>query len=205
MPRQHRLLVPGEFYQLICRGNNKMKLFIDREDFIFYLSLVNNYFKTTDIKISYYVLMSNHVHLTVRAGSSESLSLVMQKINQSYSRYWHRRYEFVGHIWQGRFKSLLLSDDAYLLTSGIYIELNPVRAGMVAIPEDYQWSSYAAHAFGKKDNIVDIFYDPAYLALGTDQHSREIAFRALVKMWMNYKKVPGTKQAFGARHQGRKG
>ena len=178
-----------------------MKLFLDTKDYLFYLSVVKRFFQNTDLKISYYVLMNNHVHLIVRAGSSTPLSLAMQKINQAYSRYWHRRYEFVGHIWQGRFKSFLISDDAYLLTCGIYIELNPVRAGLVMATEDYRWSSYVAHAFGKTDNLLDIFYDPAYLALGADSHQREIAFRTFTKMWMNHKKVPGTKHAFGARHR----
>jgi len=95
--------------------------------------------------------MTNHVHLIVRAAIGVQLRLAMQRLNLTYAKYLRRTYGHVGHVWQDRFRSLLIAEDAYLLQCGAYIDRNPVRAKLVTSPEAYPWSSFRVYAFGRQD------------------------------------------------------
>ncbi|MEO6665971.1 MAG: transposase [Nitrospiria bacterium] len=122
--------------------------------------------------------MTNHVHLVLAPTASEQLSLLMQSVGRRYVRYVNETYHRTGTLWEGRFKSAVVSDDTYLLACGRYIELNPVRAALADRPEAYPWSSYHARALGTPNLLVD--EDPAYTALGETAAQRRGAYRAWV-------------------------
>lgn len=124
--------------------------------------------------------MTNHVHLileTVEEGGT--LADIMKGINLSYAQYYKTKYGHIGHFWQDRYKSILVSKDEYLLACGSYVELNPVRARLSEDPKDYKWSSYHLYAFGKKDRLLG--EHPIYQELSTKEKERRKAYREFVK------------------------
>jgi putative transposase len=121
--------------------------------------------------------MTNHVHLLMTPQQSGTIAKVMQSVGRRYVQYVNYLYKRSGTLWEGRYKASLVDSDRYLLTCYSYIELNPVRAGMVAEPSAYRWSSYRAHAQGTKDGLLT---DHAgYLSLGKDVQSRCEAYKGL--------------------------
>lgn len=156
MPRTARI-APKEFvYHILARGNNKQDIFKDEEDFKQYIDILLKYKSKYNYKLYHYVLMTNHVHLVIEpTETGGELSQIMKGINLSYAQYFKKKFNYTGHFWQDRFKSIIISKDEYLLACGSYVELNPVRAGMVKDPKDYPWSSYAANAYGGKDDLLD--------------------------------------------------
>ena len=149
MARPLRVEYPGAFYHVIARGNNREKLFRndrDNEKFIEYLEKAVERFS---IIIHTYCLMSNHYHLLVETPDA-NLSKAMQWVNVSYATYFNKKRRRHGHLFQGRFKAILIDADAYLKHLSRYIHLNPVRAKMVSSPVAYQWSSYGAFSGKQK-------------------------------------------------------
>jgi REP element-mobilizing transposase RayT len=143
MARPLRVEYPGAFYHVIARGNNREKLFKndrDNEKFIEYLEKAVERFS---IIIHTYCLMSNHYHLLVETPEA-NLSKAMQWVNVSYATYFNIKRRRHGHLFQGRFKAILIDADEYLKHLSRYIHLNPVRAKMVSSPAEYLWSSYGA-------------------------------------------------------------
>ena len=143
MARPLRVEYPGAYYHVISRGNNQEKIYKndrDKEKFLEYLEKAAERFS---IIIHTYCLMSNHYHLLVETPEA-NLSLAMQWINVSYATYFNRKRGRYGHLFQGRFKAILIDADEYLKHLSRYIHLNPVRAKMVSQPAEYQWSSYGA-------------------------------------------------------------
>ena len=175
MPRIPRsgLVTDEGVYHVIVRGNNRMRVFHAADDYMAYRNLLLAAQGMFGIVIYHYVLMPNHVHLLV--GKAEHLSIFMQWVQGTYSKHHHRIYKRVGHTWQGRYKSLPIVSDAYLYACGNYIEMNPVRAALVPIPEEWRYSSYKAYAFGESDKLVTI--DPFYVTLGRTREERQKAYR----------------------------
>jgi putative transposase len=156
MPRIARIAPKGQIFHILTRGNNRQDIFKDELDYRKYLEILEQYKEKHHFKIYHYVLMKNHVHLVLETKEEGgSLAEIMKGINLSYAQYYKKRYDHVGHFWQDRYKSILVSKDKYLLACGSYVELNPVRAGVVSDPREYRWSSYRAYAYGKKDLLVD--------------------------------------------------
>ena len=124
-----------------------------------------------------WVFMTNHVHLLLTPQDPDSISRCMQYLGRHYVPYFNYRHRRTGTLFEGRFRSSIVQSGRYLLACQRYIELNPVRAGMVRDPADYTWSSYRAHAFGRKAKMWRPH--PEYLALGTNEHSRLSAYRRL--------------------------
>ena len=177
MARLPRIVIPGQPLHVIQRGNNRQKTFFKVEDYQKYLDSLKQSAQEYDCDIHAYVLMTNHVHLLITPKQEESLSTMMQSIGRQYVRYFNRSYKRSGTLWEGRFKSALIDTERYLLTCSRYIELNPVRAGIVKEPEKYRWSSYAANALGYQDTCVTPH--PLYLRLGSTGEIRQQAYRAL--------------------------
>jgi len=123
----------------------------------------------------HYSLMPNHVHLVLETIPETILAKFMKQINLSYMYHYKRKYSYVGHLWQGRFKSLLINRDEYLIVCGKYVEINPVRANIVKDPKDYKWSSYNHYAYGEKNPLVD--NDPLYESLGKNELERQASYR----------------------------
>lgn len=178
MPRDARLIPPEGFLHVYSRGNNRRILFFRPKDFKIYYSLLTELKRQESVKIMHYCLMANHVHLLVRVSELSGLSSFMQRLNLQYFYYYRKQHAYVGHLWQNRFKSKLIQKEDYLIQCGKYIELNPIRAGIVKFPQDYPYSSYPYYAFGREDAIVDM--DPLYIDLGKDELSRQANYQQLL-------------------------
>ncbi len=153
MARSPRIEFSGAFYHIIVRGNQKQSIFIDDGDRREYLARVQFYKAKLKFILYSYVLMSNHVHLLVETPGAP-ISKIMQVLNFTYTQYFNRKYKKSGHLFQGRYKSLLCDRDEYLLALVRYIHLNPVRAGIVKTPDEYAWSSHAGY-LRKQNELVD--------------------------------------------------
>jgi len=123
--------------------------------------------------------MPNHVHLIIETTPTTNLAKLMKQINLAYMHYYRKRYTYFGHFWQGRYKSLIIDKDEYLIACGRYIELNPVRAKIVKEPEDYRYSSYNLYAHGREDGLADL--DPLYVDLGKTTKRRQENYRKFVQ------------------------
>ena len=179
MPRRPRVVLPDIPLHLIQRGNNRQVCFVADEDYRFYLDSLKAFAVKTGCWIHAYVLMTNHVHLLVSADRSESPGALMKALGQRYVQYFNRTYRRSGTLWEGRYRSCLTQAEDYLLACQRYIELNPVRAGMVAHPADYPWSSYRANAQGEEDALVTPH--EIYLGLGATEARRLAAYRELFR------------------------
>jgi len=163
----------------MIRGNNKKRIFHCEDDFGYFIYLVKDNKRKYSLEIYHYVLMSNHVHMIIKSPTGKNLSDAMKRLNVTYTRYYRKKYEGIGHFFQDRFKSFLIQNGKYLLECGRYIELNPVRAGVVKKPEDYKWGSYMAYVEGKKDGVTDI--DPEYEGLSEDKDKRKEIYRQYIE------------------------
>lgn len=177
MPRRARLSLANVAVHIIQRGNNRAVCFYAEEDYRCYLDHLAELAKRYGCLIHAYVLMTNHVHLLLTPQSIESTGLMMKHLGQRYVQYINRSYRRSGTLWEGRYRSCLVQSEGYLLECYRYIELNPVRAGMVAHPHDYRWSSYHANGDGKRDLLVTPHVE--YDGLGTSGHERRKNYRAL--------------------------
>lgn len=177
MPRRARLALPGVPFHLIQRGNNRQICFFADEDYRFYLGWLAESAEKTGCHIHAYVLMTNHVHLLVSADRAEAPGAMMKSLGQRYVQYVNRVYRRSGTLWEGRFRSCPIQEEPYLFGCQRYIELNPVRAGMVEHPGDYRWSSYRANGHGENNALIrpHVLYE----ALGLDAPSRQAAYREL--------------------------
>lgn len=177
MARKARFVVPGCPLHVIQRGNNRQATFFHDTDYHFYLECLCEALERYDCSVHAYVLMTNHVHLLVTPDHEQGVSRLMQTVGRRYVRYINTTYRRSGTLWEGRYKAALIQSERYLLTCYRYIELNPVRAGMVTHPGHYRWSSYRAHAEGYKNRLIR---DHAlYTALATSDKGRRAAYRAL--------------------------
>lgn len=179
MPRRARLALPNIPLHIIQRGNNRQACFFADEDYHFYLDWLTEHAGKNGCQVHAYVLMTNHVHLLISANRAEAAGLLMKALGQRYVQYVNRTYRRSGTLWEGRFRSCLTQDEIYLLSCQRYIELNPVRAGMVAHPAEYRWSSYRANAQGEVDALVTPH--PLYDALSLDAANRQAAYRELFR------------------------
>ena len=179
MPRPLRITVSNLPFHVLDRGNNRQIIFHDDEDFIYFLKLLKRYKKELKFKLYHFCLMSNHIHLMIEPTVEGSLPKIMMRLTLAYSSFFNKKYRGVGHVWQGRYKSSLIDKEDYFIWCGLYVELNPVRAGLVARPENWRWSSYNFHAFGKTDPLLEglIDADPYYLKLGNTFQERQKKYR----------------------------
>lgn len=142
MPNGPRLIIEGACYHIMIRGNQKQAVFKADKDRYKYLYFMAKFKKKHKIKLYGYCLMPNHVHIVGKIEQDDSLSMFMHALNRTYTGYFNTKYQKVGHLWQGRFKSKVIVMDKYLIDCINYIECNPVRAGLVISPHEYVWSSY---------------------------------------------------------------
>lgn len=177
MPRKQRMYLPGVPAHVVQRGNNRDVCFFHGDDYHFYLSVLGEALRRYQVELHAYVLMTNHVHLLMTPADDSGISKVMQHLGRMYVLYVNRTYRRSGTLWEGRHKASLVNALEYLLACYRYIELNPVRAGMVVVPEEYCWSSYRWHGWGETNLLVS---DHAlYRGLGKDGVERQGAYREL--------------------------
>ena len=179
MPRRARLSLPGIPWHIIQRGNNRSVCFHAEADYQYYLHYLQEFAARFGCAVHAYVLMTNHVHLLITPSRENSVGLLMKHLGQRYVQYINRTYQRTGTLWEGRFRSCLTQSEGYLLACYRYIELNPVRAGMVMKPQDYRWSSYHANGLGKANALVTAHEE--YGRLGRTEGERREAYRALFR------------------------
>ncbi|MEN6439844.1 MAG: transposase [Syntrophobacter sp.] len=153
MARPLRIVYDGAFYHVTARGNEKRDIFLSRADYEKFLAYLAESARKYAVILHAFTLMSNHYHLIVETPNA-NLSAFVHTVNSAYTTYFNLKRKRVGHLFQGRFKSILIDKDNYLLELSRYIHLNPVRAGIVAKPLDYPYSSYSSYAFPNEDAIV---------------------------------------------------
>lgn len=177
MARLPRLYLPGCAQHVIQRGNNREACFYDEADYKAYSSFLKDAAGKYQVAIHAFVLMTNHVHLLVTPGDKKGVSRMMQAQGRKYVQYFNYTYGRTGTLWEGRYKSTLVDAENYLLTVYRYIELNPVRAGLVAHAAQYPWSSYQGNALGKPIQLLTPH--PLYRQLGKTGAEQQGAYRAL--------------------------
>lgn len=176
MPRRIRQYIPYLPYHVVQRGNNREVCFIEPENYQFYLALWQELAIKFQSAVHAYYLMTNHIHFLVTPATDDAISQIMKILGSRYAQYINKKHKRTGTLWEGRHKSSLIQSDHYLLTCYRYIELNPVRAGMVERPEEYIWSSYGANAWGDSSWITP---HEEYLRLGKQVGTRTQAYREL--------------------------
>ena len=149
MARQPRICLAGTPQHIIQRGNNRQACFASEEDFAAYANWLAGASSKHGVAIHAWVFMTNHVHMLATPTTNNGLSRMMQSIGRRYVRYFNHTYRRSGTLWEGRFKSCIIDAEDYLLICQLYIELNPVRAGMVEHPADYRWSSYTSNGLAR--------------------------------------------------------
>ncbi len=154
MPRKPRIEISGGLYHVIARGNNRRKIFRSHDDYIKFTATLESQKAKLPFFLYAYCLMPNHVHLLIEM-QDDPLSQIMQRVLTTYSQYHNRRYKKIGHLFEGRYKSILCQTDRYLGELVRYIHLNPVRARIVKRPEDYQYSGHRAYLGLDKTGLVD--------------------------------------------------
>ena len=183
MPRRARLVVAGMPCHIIQRGHNKSACFLANSDFLLYLKILEDQADKTACIVHAYVLMTNHIHLLLTPEKTDSASMLMKHLNQRYVQYFNRKYDRSGSLWEGRFKSCITQTENYLLACYRYIEMNPVRAGMVEHPSEYRWSSYCTNAGSKYSSLVTPH--ESYLALGSTTSTRRENYKKLVSEYLD--------------------
>lgn len=179
MGRSPRIQAPNILFHVINRGNGKNKIFFTNSDYIEYRDTMKFYKEKFAVKLYHYVLMSNHIHFLIEPLEENALSAFMQGLTITHTKRFHVRHSTVGHIWQGRFKSIPIETDAYFLQCGRYIELNPVRANISDHPSLYPWSSYHYYSKGTPDPLLDTY--PFYEELGSTSIERQKRYSAFIE------------------------
>ncbi|MFM2275642.1 MAG: hypothetical protein RL211_1514 [Pseudomonadota bacterium] len=180
MARLPRLTIAGYQHHVIQRGNNRQPIFVAPADRQTLLDLLHASADKFGVAIHAYVLMTNHFHLLATPQTVGSLPQMMQAVGRSYVRYFNDSQGRTGTLWEGRYKSTLIQADRYLLACMAYIDLNPVRAGLVAQVADHAWSSYGHYTGHKTDKLVTPH--PLYWELGNTPFAREAAYADLVRV-----------------------
>jgi putative transposase len=179
MPRTGRFVITGYPHHVIQRGHNRQEVFTSDEEYLYYLDNLGEWKERLGCRIYAYCLMATHVHLVVDPGErGANLALLMKRLAGRQTRFMNSRQHWTGTLWEGRYKSSPISADDYLLACSRYVELNPVRAGIVADPAAYRWSSCADKVQGGGFAWLD--RDPVYLGLGVTAEERQARYRQLM-------------------------
>jgi len=177
MPRTARLIVPDVAVHVVQRGHDRADCFFQEADYHAYLGTLREYAAKFDCRIHAYCLMTNHVHLLLTPAEPTSCAQLMKHVAQRYSKRLNARHDRTGTLWEGRFHSGLVATESYALACYRYIDLNPVRAGLVKHPGEHRWSSYRANTCTRLDDFI--CPHAAYLALATGPHERAASYAAL--------------------------
>ncbi len=179
MARLPRLTLANAPHHVIQRGNNRQAVFFEPPDYERMLALMAEQAPRFGVALHAYVLMENHFHLLATPTTDEGLPKFMQAVGRSYVRWFNDRHGRSGTLWEGRYRATVLQAERYLLTCMAYMDLNPVRDGLVAEARDYVWSSHRHYAGLRSDRLVTPH--PLYWALGNTPFAREAAYADLVQ------------------------
>jgi putative transposase len=177
MARRPRVFLKGAAHHIVQRGNNRCDIFRSAEDYKLLLQLLSDTSVEFNLQIHAYVLMTNHVHFLATPSRATTIAATMQAIGRVYVPYYNGKYQRTGALFEGRYRSTIVTSETYFMTCMRYIELNPVRAGLCSGPESYRWSSYASHALGRPDGLLT--NHELYRRLGEHTPDRCHKWRAL--------------------------
>jgi putative transposase len=177
MPRRPRIHLDGVPLHVVQRGHNRTRCFFDASDYRSYLHWLSCALEQTQCALHAYALMPNHVHLLVTPSAAHAVPRLLMSLGRHYVQYVNRKYRRTGTLWDSRYKSSVIDSARYLIACQRYIELNPVRASLVAEPAESRWSSYRANALG----YVDALLTPhsIYRALGSTSAEQKVTYREL--------------------------
>ena len=193
MPRLPRFVLVDHPQHVIVRGNNREPIFYADEDYQFYLEKLLKACNKHNCDIHAYVLMTNHVHLLITPHKKEGISKVIQMLGRYYVQYFNHTYQRTGTLFEGRYKATLIDSEQYALGCYRYIELNPVRAGMVEHPAEYPWSSYRHNALNEKNELV--VGHELYKRLGKSIKKRCETYRSLFDVEVPQKTIEEIREA----------
>jgi putative transposase len=180
MARLPRYVIPGQPQHIIQRGNNRQIIFAAEADYPFFRDALVEAAAKHGLAVHAYVWMTNHIHLLATPEYDDSIGKTFQSVGRRYVQYFNYSYQRSGTLWEGRYRATVVDSERYLLTLMRYIELNPVRAGMVAAPQDYPWSSYRRNALGEGGPNADwLSSHEEYSRLGRDEADRQEVYQAL--------------------------
>ncbi|MCP5409662.1 MAG: transposase [Chromatiaceae bacterium] len=180
MPRKARVLVPNCPHHIVQRGHNRNAVFLTDRDYRFYLENLKEWKTALGIKLYAWCLMTNHIHIVAEPGrDAKTLSLLMKRVNGRQSAYVNKLEGRSGSLWEGRYKASPIQRDDYLLCCCRYVELNPVRAGMVTSAEAYLWSSYRERVLDLAWGMLD--RDACYIGLADTNSERRLRYRAYLE------------------------
>lgn len=185
MARPLRIMYPGAFYHVTSRGNEQKSVFKSIKDRIKFLEYLKSATERYNAIIHAYCLMDNHYHLLLETPSG-NLSRIMAHINGAYTSYFNKKRERAGHLFQGRYKAIIVEADEYAKELSRYIHLNPVRAGVVKMPEEYEWSSYCYYT-GKKEPVEWLCMDFILGYFGKRKKNSQKKYKAFVDLLVNMK------------------
>lgn len=172
MPRQARIILENTPHHIVQRGHNRETVFIERQDYLYYLDTLKEWKKELNVNVYGYCLMTNHVHLILDPNAEpDNLGKLMKRLAGRQTQYVNHQENRSGSLWEGRYKSSPIETNAYLLSCLRYVERNPVKAVMVKSVSDYEWSSYSQHAGLTENKWIDD--DPVYLSLASEKAERE--------------------------------
>lgn len=197
MPRLLRVILPGVPLHITQRGVDRCPTFLDSDDYALYRWALRESANEHGCAVHAYVLMTNHVHLLTTPSDLTGPACMMRSLGKRYVRYFNDRYRRTGTLWEGRYRSTVVDSLPYLFTCSRYIELNPVRAGMVPDPHAYEWSSYRRNAAGLDDGVIS--EHPKYTSLGSTPVVRCSAYRAMFATEL----TPAALAAVRSAHRGR--
>jgi len=178
MARRHRRFVEGLSLHVHQRGNNRQDMFRDETDRLVFLTALVESSRRYDVRVHAWIFMNNHIHLIATPATPEGIPRTMQQVGRRYVPYFNRKYSRTGGLWEGRYSAHLIDTEVYWYRCLRYVELNRVRAGILATPGDDVWSSYRSHAFGARDPLIT--HHDLYLTLGRTRTERQRAHRALL-------------------------
>lgn len=179
MPRRVRELVDEGIYHIFNRGNDKMDLFRDEGDFSCFRNKWLELKRRLGTEIYHYCLMTNHFHFLLKVRRARDLTVLMHRVQLGYARYFKGKYDFVGHVFQERFRSPRIAEDSYYLQCGRYIERNPVKAGVVREAAEYPHSSAPFYASGAPDRLITP--NLYYAQMGDTPESRQRNYRDFLR------------------------
>jgi len=187
MARLPRYAIANQPQHIIQQGRDGQQIFFEDQDYQYFHDCLDAAAYNYQLEVHAYVLMPDHVHILATPGNTDSISRTTQSIGRNYVQYFNESYSGSGTLWEGRYRATVVESKQYLLDCSRYIEMNPVRNGLVSKPADYRWSSYAQNALGKVDEMITAHKQ--YQQLGDDDKSRVKAYRAMFKQKLSAEMV----------------
>lgn len=187
MARLPRLSIPDFVHHVVQRGNNRQAIFVDRDDYDFMLKLVEEQARACKVSVHAYVLMPDHFHLLLTPDSEGGVAQMLQAVGRRYVQAFNRRHGRSGTLWDGRYRSTIVQD-AWVLPSMVFLDLNPVRSGLVHQAQDYEWSS-GSYWMGLRSDFAWLVAPAQYWSLGNTPFAREQAYVAQLRAGLGSSQV----------------